>query len=141
MAKLILIRGTSGSGKSTLARWYYQRHEDSIHLEADMYFQHGEDYKFDSTKLRDAHNWCQTTTRVMLQQGHDVIVANTFTRIWEMQPYIDMAYSLGVSLKVIRMDQQFDNTHNVPDEVVNKQRERFEDYNGEVLATTNMGMV
>lgn len=141
MTKLILIRGTSGSGKSTLARWYHQRYEDSVWLEADMYFHHGNGYRFDPTKLREAHDWCQTTARVMLQQGHDVIVSNTFTRIWEMQPYLDMAHDLGVPVTVYRMDQQFENTHGVPETVVSTQRERFEDYNGEVLATTNMGMV
>lgn len=141
MAKLILIRGTSGSGKSTLARWYHQRYEDSVWLEADMYFQHDNEYRFNPNKLRDAHDWCQTTARVLLQQGHDVIVSNTFTRIWEMQPYLDMAYGLGVPVTVYRMNQQFENTHGVPDEVVQKQHDRFEDYSEEVMATTNRGML
>ena len=51
--KLLLIRGLPGSGKSTLAKnliGYY------MHKETDMFW--GEDYAFDASRLKEAHEWC-----------------------------------------------------------------------------------
>ena len=53
---LFIVRGLPGSGKTTLAKSL-----GSVHFEADMYFMEGNEYKFDITKIKKAHEWCQNT--------------------------------------------------------------------------------
>ena len=57
MKKLILLRGLPGSGKSTFAKSI--SNESTGHIESDMFFVKDGEYKFDGSKIKDAHNWCQ----------------------------------------------------------------------------------
>jgi len=126
MARLILIRGVPGSGKSTLAKQYAA--DGFHHYEADDYFVHPRDgYRFDREYLSHAHQWCQACARLSLLRGFDVVVANTFTRRWEMSPYLDMAQKLGASIEVITATGNFQNVHGVSADVVQAMRDRFED--------------
>jgi predicted kinase len=120
----LLVRGVSGSGKSTYARSL----RGYKHIETDMFFLNwlGK-YDFDYTRLGEAHDWCQRTTRHMLQSGNNVVVSNTFTQRWEIQPYLDMAEELGISVEIIVMRGRYQNTHNIPDEVIQRQLDRWED--------------
>ena len=125
--RLILIRGLPGSGKSTMARKMALAINGYVHLESDMYFiDHKGEYVFNPEKLKDAHRWCQESARVCLNSGDDVIVSNTFTQKWEMQPYIEMAAACGavVEIQVARGD--FENTHGVPPEAIERMRARWE---------------
>ena len=58
MKTLYLLRGLPGSGKSTLAKSI-----GGIHIEADQYFMEDGEYKFDGSKIKLAHNYCQSQTR------------------------------------------------------------------------------
>ena len=59
MKDLILLRGLPGSGKSTLAKTLIGD-KDYCYKEADMYFIDNDGaYKFNPSKLEDAHNWCR----------------------------------------------------------------------------------
>lgn len=126
MTTLTLIRGLPGSGKSTIARRLAEANFGAVHLEADQFFEQDGEYRFDPTLLRDAHAWCQERTEDRLQGGRDVIVSNTFTQIWELVPYFDLAKRFGIVPTVITAQNQFKNIHNVPDEVLNKMRDRFQ---------------
>lgn len=126
--ELILVRGLPGSGKSHFASF-----TSYIQLEADMFFMNNGNYEFDPCRVKDAHEWCQKTTKILLNNERSVIVANTFTRIWEMQAYFDMASELNIKCCVYRMMTQYDNIHNVSSEVIERMRARFEDYPGENL--------
>ena len=46
-------------GKSTLAKRVCNQH-----IEADMFFMKDGEYKFDPTKLKQAHEWCREKTEV-----------------------------------------------------------------------------
>lgn len=88
------------------------------------------EYIFDGSKIKEAHIWCQDITRASLKkyQHCTCIVSNTFTRIWEMKPYIDMAKEFGAKLTVITCEGQHGNVHNVPPEKIQEMKARWEKY-------------
>ena len=55
-----------------------------------------------------------------------VIVSNTFTRKWEMEHYKALAETYGYTLQEIICNGNFQNVHDCPPYVIQKQRERFE---------------
>ena len=134
-----MIRGVPGSGKTTMARDKYVR-KGYLHYEADMLMVKGLDadlnvidpsamdvYEFDRSKLKKCHDACFHATKHALEQGRNVVVSNTFIRLWEMQRYLDLPYKVTV----VRATGEFINTHGVPEHVVERMRESFEEYRGE----------
>lgn len=125
MAQLYLIRGLPGSGKSTLAKALCNSFDCAAHFEADEYFVAPDGvYRFDPSLLNDAHAWCLDNARLHLRAGRIVIVSNTFTRIWEMQSYLD----LGYKTQVITCEGNFGNVHGVPEAAIARMRQRWERY-------------
>lgn len=122
MQQLILIRGLPGSGKSTIAKQL----AGFEHYEADMFHMKNGEYCFQSDKVKDAHNWCKQETFNALVCGKNVVVSNTFTRYWEMQDYFEMAKTFGIKPLVIVANGDFENVHNVPKEVIEAMRNRWE---------------
>lgn len=121
--KLTLIRGLPGSGKSTLAKSM-----DAKHFEADMFFinESGE-YKFDRSKIKDAHNWCKNMTAHYMSMGFDIVVSNTFTQMWEMEDYKKLAKKNGYEIEIIVAKGNFKNIHGVPQEEIQRMSDRWED--------------
>lgn len=126
MPRLIIIRGLPGSGKSTLAKRY-----GAFHIEADMYHVRNGEYQFNKEKQKDAHEWCFNMFSWAIDSGVDVVVSNTFTRVWEFHRYILLAMQHNYDISVIRLESQFGSIHNVPEYVMRGMEERFEDYEGE----------
>ena len=136
MTKLVLVRGLPGSGKSTYAEEITRVRPDDryVWLEADMYFvDHKGNYNWHKNGIMHAHTWCQDTARIFLNNGKNVVVSNTFTTLKEMQPYIDHANLLGIDIDVYRMTGDYGSVHDVPDEVIKKMSDRFENNFGEVF--------
>jgi predicted kinase len=129
---LILIRGISGSGKTTHAKELIKENPTLSHYEADMYFYRNGKYQFDPSKLKQAHHWCKTQTENDLQNGKSVIVSNTFTQKWEMEPYIQLARKYDADIVIKKATGNYQNVHGVPDEVLEKMRSRWEDVDNEV---------
>jgi predicted kinase len=122
--ELILLRGLPGSGKTTLARSL-----GGMHMEADKYFMYSGKYEFDASKLRDAHNWCQNAVRVGMEtQGQKIVVSNTFTTEWEMDPYYKLAeqYGYRVYSLVVENRHMGVNQHGVPADKLEQMKNRFE---------------
>jgi predicted kinase len=121
--RLTLIRGLPGSGKSTMAK-AMQEDGENIHLEADMWFERDEGYVFDASELNLAHQWCQRCALDFLNSGYSIVVSNTFSRVWEMQPYLDMGYPVDV----ITATGDYGSVHGVPADVIERMRSRWEAY-------------
>jgi predicted kinase len=128
MKELFLLRGLPGSGKSTLAKSL-----DGIHVEADQFFMVGGEYKFDASKLREAHNSCLTRVKSYMyifsgnSKSERIIVSNTFTQEWEMKPYFDIANEYGYRVYSIILENRHGgvNEHGVPSDKLEQMKNRF----------------
>jgi predicted kinase len=126
--ELFLLRGLPGAGKSTLAK-ILVGDRDYCHKEADMYFVDSKgNYKFDFSLIKEAHAWCQEEVEFLMKYEHTVVVSNTFTQEWEMQAYYDLAKKYGYKVNSIIVENRHDgvNEHNVPQETLEKMKQRFE---------------
>ena len=124
MKELFLLRGLPGSGKSTLAKSLGGKH-----FEADMYFIKDGEYKFDPTKLKDAHEWCRSSVGGLMINGEPkLVVSNTFTQEWEMDAYYKLAerYGYRVYSLVVENRHGGENVHGVPSEKFQQMKNRFE---------------
>ena len=122
---LFIVRGLPGSGKSTFAKTL-----GGQHYEADMFFiDEDGNYKFDGTKIKDAHKWCQSFVKTdMMLEYPKIVVSNTFTQEWEMKPYIDLAKEHGYKVFTIVVENRHggNNVHNVPEDKIEQMANRFE---------------
>lgn len=129
---LILLRGVPGSGKTTLGNVILFSNQSNIQdvLSADNFFiNEKEEYVFDFNKLKEAHNDCQVKcAERMRNQFSKIVVANTFTQEWEMEPYFIMAERYNYRIHTVIVENRHDskNVHNVPDEKVEQMIRRFD---------------
>jgi adenylate kinase family enzyme len=129
---LILVRGLPGSGKTTCARFLSQGSFGIKVFEADDYFTSPAGYHFDAKHLPDAHASCIDRTSTEIARCGHAIVANTFSTIAEMQPYIDLADEYSRELIVYKMTGKYGSIHNVPAHTIERMSERWENYPGEI---------
>lgn len=130
MKSLILLRGLPGSGKSTLAKKL-----GDVHFEADMYFtnENGQ-YIFNGADIKKAHEWCQNEVQLAMILNHttgtneNIVVSNTFTQEWEMEPYYKLAETYGYRVFSLVVENRHggENLHNVPEDKIEVMRKRFE---------------
>lgn len=123
---LYIIRGLPGSGKTTIARKI-----GCSHFEADMYFYNNGKYEWDPKKLPSAHMWCKTMVTQQLKRNLDVVVSNVFSKCWMIDEYIKIAKLTNTEYKVIKIVGDHGNIHSVPQEVIDKMKEEWEDFDGE----------
>lgn len=140
MGSIILVRGLPGSGKTTAAKMISAissegRHHAPELCAADDYFYNDEGiYTFDPTLLGTAHADCQARAMLAIENGRSVVIHNTFTQRWEMEPYIQLAHAHDCRLIVLSVfDGGCDNetlaarnTHGVPLESIKAMRDRWE---------------
>lgn len=129
MAKLILIRGIPGTGKTTLADKMVKEGKADVFFEADQWMTDKEgNYQFDPKRLPYCHGQCFIYAEKALYSGQTVIVSNTFTKLWEMERYLDMAKDLNVPVEVIELQTEYGSVHGVPEDKMELMRKRFEPY-------------
>ena len=137
MKVIYLVRGCSGSGKTTKANQMAEQLQRAARRLSDFYVpvvcaadDYFEDeagkYVFDPRYLAQAHKECQRVATGAMQRGVPVIVHNTFTQRWEMHKYYELAVEYGYTVKEIVCKGKFKNLHGVPDEVIERQRARWE---------------
>lgn len=130
MKTLFLLRGVPGAGKTTLAKTL----NADAHFETDNFFVTEGVYKFEPSKIRMAHEWCQAQVENAMLLNYTsnlyetIIVSNTFTQEWEMEAYYKMAkhYNYRVISIVVENRHGGVNDHGVPEDKVQAMRDRFE---------------
>lgn len=129
---LYLIRGLPGSGKSTLAEFLATA--GFRHFEADFWMTDGNgNYKFDPDRLREVHRVCQKACEYALELGHSVVIANTFVKLQELEPYFAIAKQFGITPNVVECTGNFGSVRNVPEETMQKMRKNWEKFTTEVV--------
>lgn len=126
MQVLKLVRGIPGSGKSTYAKKFPQY----AHFEADMYHIKDGVYDWKPENQKAAHAWCLASAEQALKEGNDVIVSNTFTKLWELEPYFEMGIRNGLGyydILVETMRGNFGSIHNVPEATMDRMRHNFDE--------------
>lgn len=142
MSEFVIVRAPSGYGKSTYVKKNFPSYQ---HLEADMFFIRNGEYHFDRNKLGSAHKWCQTMTKQALRDARNVVVSNTSTTLKEVNDYIRILDEVNadnrvcnkpeVTVRVIRLNKQFQNIHGVPESIVEAMKARMQDFPGETVLT------
>lgn len=126
---IILLRGLPGSGKSTLAKVLSENGKYPI-TAIDDYFTDkitGE-YKFEFQNNHLAYKQCEKQTISFAEQGVEkIIIDNTFTLDWEMEPYFKIAKEFDYTLFVVTVENyhQGKNTHQISDEQLKKMAEKY----------------
>ena len=134
MRTITLVRGISGCGKTTLARQLALGGRRKLLAADDFFVDSNGDYQFNPSDLPDAHAWCKREADLAMQKGLHVIVHNTFTQRWEMQPYLKLADQYGYRAAVVSLfdggctDEQLfvRNEHGVPVDGIAAMRIRYE---------------
>lgn len=122
---LLVIRGIPGSGKSTIAFSLVDSGLYQDYFEADMYFTGPDGYKYDRSKMKEAHEWCFNEVVKSLELGRSTIVANTHTQGWMYQKYIDLAEKMGYNIQVMVLSSSYKDVHNVPEETVKRMKKEL----------------
>ena len=123
MRQCIILKGTSGSGKSSFAELIAQ---PSVICTADDWFVNDKgNYNFDATKLGLAHGACREKFDIALsdESVQNIVIANTNVKPQDYQYYVDRAEKAGLRVFHVVLEKRHDgkNTHNVPDETLQRQ--------------------
>jgi adenylate kinase family enzyme len=128
MKNIYLIRGCPGSGKTTVAETLAFMLGAPVYS-ADQYFESAAGYKFDMSKIGNAHASCQTKTEKAMELEYPhIFVANTFTREKEMKVYFELAETYGYRIFSLIVENKHNgkNVHNVPKETLDAMKARFQ---------------
>lgn len=102
--KVVLLSGIPGSGKSTYVSKLKERYSKVFVVSADHYFTVNGEYKFDVSKLGEAHGDCLKRFAKMLltleKEEVVVVVDNTNTTQLELAPYVAFAAACGAETEL-----------------------------------------
>ena len=121
---LIILRGLPGSGKSSFAKVI-----DGVICSADDYFIRNGEYIWSANLIGDAHAWCQRKCQRYMNIGvSKIVIDNTSTTEKELKPYMDLAKKHGYKVFSVIVENRHGgiNTHNVPQDTLNRMKNRFE---------------
>lgn len=147
---LIIMRGLPGSGKSYKAQQLSKELNAPV-FGSDDFFMEEEEYKFDPSKIVEAHQWNQSRVEDAMKKNIPIIIVdNTNTKLYEAKPYAILAQKYGYEIRIEEPESDWwkehfkkdmseedidkfvdvldrKNTHNVPPHVI-KQMAQGWDY-------------
>lgn len=132
--RITIMQGLPGSGKSTHAA----KLKGALVISADDYFVElgGGVYKFDPSKLGEAHGLClRRVVYAMLNHEDHIVVDNTNTTSEEVAPYMALANAYGYEARILRVEAEPDvcakrNTHGVPVQAILAMAARLATFKG-----------
>ena len=130
MAILRIFRGHPGSGKSHAAQKMFP---GTLLCENDMFHMHDGFYDWHKENMPMAIKWCFDMARIALENGMDVIIANTFTKKAFIEGYKKLAEEFNAKFEVYRCIGNFSNTHGLDSRKVDSFKKAMEDWPGEIL--------
>ncbi len=121
---LVIVRGLPGSGKTTYAKSAFPDH---VYLDADSFHIINGQYIFQQQNAHKAHIACRDLARSHLIKGDDVVVANTFLTVNDVNEFID-AMSLPLQVRVYSLFGKFKSIHHVPEYKIANMRKQWQVY-------------
>ena len=133
MKTVTIMRGLPGSGKT---HWVRTNKPQAKVVSADLFFMDGFEYKYDSRRLGEAHNWClrqyiQLLNIYTLGGDLDIVVDNTNTGVFEIAPYYRLAEVFGFDVGIVWIQSSTlvcmaRNTHGVPPVSIQSMANKFD---------------
>jgi predicted kinase len=134
--KLLILRGLPGSGKSRFIDMLVGDLKTKVVCSADDYFMKDGKYCFDAAGLGEAHKQCrEKAERAMDNYADLVVIDNTCTRRWEMEPYFGLAERYGYEVTEVTVGRvcpgvinkyHLRNNHGVPETTIEKMVNQWE---------------
>lgn len=121
---LIILRGLPGSGKSTLASII-----STNVCTADDYFMIDGEYKYDVTKLYEAHKYCESECERYMKEGYyKVVVANTSIKSSHLKRYYKLAEKYGYKVFSAIVENRHGNAsiHGIQDGTMERFKNNFD---------------
>jgi predicted kinase len=124
MTELVIIRGLPGTGKTALAKKFIER--GFIHFEANEFLVENGVYMRSPARVAAAHALCQKAADLALQEGHRVVVSNTFVELWEMVPYVASAKAAHAEVTIIQTAGRSFSHYGASEQTMRKMRARWQ---------------
>ena len=93
------------------------------------------EYKFNPDEIKIAHQWCRDEVETRMKDNQvnpqyypEIVVSNTFTQEWEMEPYFKLAEKYGYKVFSLIVENRHggENQHGVPSDKVQAMKGRFQ---------------
>ncbi len=128
MIHLVLLRGLPGAGKSDFAKLISEQGKYPFFSVDDYFTDSAGQYFFEFSENHKAYKYCLLKTEEALSMGFEkVIVHNTFTMMWEMEPYFKLAEQYRCKIYVLTVEHYHNqqNTHQISEEQIRKMADKY----------------